>query len=295
MTFSPSWYTQHPQAVEESDPTTFDEMPLNKFAAVVANAGKTNADLHNAAISRADAYSWQVAHPEYIRNNKNHRLMNHWLKSKGLFDHSTYPDFQAAYEALTADGLLDIDEAELARDNRGNRSYKGAISGKTYDSIDTMILQERQAALQKVPEPTKEEIAFENLPIEQVQTLLRQAEHGAQIEENGLKTQKNGDAWITLNPWYVDNKHNGRLMKMQLATNGITDNNASVQDFDIAAKQLRDAGLLTLNKSAVTKEHVAEVADLASEAVKSFDKTPEEIEDLNLPLDEIRRRAFGIF
>lgn len=291
--FSPSWYTQHPLETKESDPTVFDQMPLDKFAEVVKNVGKTNTDLHNEAISRADSCSWQTAHPEYLQTAKNNRLMNHWLKSKGLFDQATYADFEAGYAALTADGLLDIDEAELVKqqDQRGNRTFKGAISGRTYDSLDSMIVQERQASLQKVPEPSKEEIAFDNLTIEDQKAMLLRGERAAQIEENGLRTQKNGDAYITLTSWYVDNKHNARLMKMQLAANGVLDNNASIQDFTIAGNQLRDAGLLTLNKAAVTKQRVAEVTQLASDSV---DNTSEE-EMYNLPLEEVRRRAFGIF
>jgi hypothetical protein len=282
---------------EKSDSTVFDDMPLQKFASIVNKTALSNSDLQAEALSKADSYSFQVAHPELERTVKNNKLINHWLTSQRI-THPLYPDLQAAVDALTVENLLDIDGAELAKqqDQRGNRTYKGTLTGREFDSLQEMIGIERQAALNKAPEATKDEQAFERLPIEEQKRLLREGERGEQLKVNGLKTWKNGDAWITLHPEYVDSEHNARLIKMQLAANGASDNNASIQDYEVAGKQLIEAGLLTLKQTAVTNQHAAEVAQLASQAVKTpgtvFDNTSEE-EMYNLPMEELEKRARG--
>ena len=165
-----------------------------------------------------------------------------------------------------------------------------------------MIVAERQAALHNLrPDAVSpEELALEQLPIEQVKVLLREGERHIQRQPKLVETRLNGDAWFSLpsSAWYVDNQHNGNLMKMQLAANGFSEDTATIEQFEICARQLRESGLLTLNKTQVAKERVAEVAQRASEAVKQhgtvFDTTSEE-DMYNLPLEELRRRANGIF
>jgi hypothetical protein len=281
--FITPWERAHSNQQEgpQYDATVFEKNPA-KFAAVVNREALSNADKQAEALSQADSYSFQVAHPEFRQTDKNIRLVNHWLTSQGITN-PLFPDMAAAVDALTAEGLLDIDKTAKAPS-----TFKGALTGQVYDSLDSMIAQERKASLSRVPAQTDEEIAFENMPVEEMQARIKGAMHQEQLKANGLQTQKQADAWVTLNPWFVDSQHNARLIKMQLAANGASDNNASIADFDTAAAQLRDSGLLTVNKTAVAKQHATEVAQIADAHKEiAFD----EAEAYDLPLEEVRRRA----
>jgi hypothetical protein len=296
--FSASWYTQHPQeVVEETDPSVFENMNRSEFASVVNRTAMSNTDREADALSKADSWSFQVANPWFLRTEKNTKLVNHWLKTQGI-ENPLYPDFAAGVDFLAGQGMLDVDDAEIARqaDQRGNRTFKGTLTGIEFGTLDEMISQERQAALRQMPEPTKEEIAFNRLPIEQQKAFLREGERGERVEANAPQTRINADAFLTLHPEIVDSERNAHLIKMQLVANGITDNNVSIPDYEKATNQLRESGLLTLNKAALNKQHAAEVARLASEAAQTpgsvFDTTSEE-EMYALPMEELRKRARG--
>lgn len=277
-------------------PVALDEMPLDKFADVVANAAKGNADKQSEMLTKADSYSFQVAHPEFQRTANNTRLINNWLDTKGITN-PLFPDFDAAYEDLKTSGLLDIDAAAAARlKDRPLKTFVGAFSKATFDSVDALIANERIAAQQQVTPLSDAEQTLEKLPIEQVQTLLREGERAEQQRVNAGHSQLNADAWLTLHKEYVDCASNARLIVMQLKSNGVSERAANVEDYEIAAKQLRQSGLLKLNSKQVREQHAAEVQRIASEAVNTpgniFDKTSES-EMYNLPLEELRRRASG--
>jgi hypothetical protein len=217
------------------------------------------------------------------------------LKTQGTFDHATFPDLQAAADDLAAQGLLDIEESGYVQhlDGVKPKTYQGA-TGQTYDSLDSLIAQNRQITLNKVREQSKEEIALENLPIEDLQAVLKTAERGEVALQNKPLTQMNADAFLTIRPEIADSTRNANLIRMQLRANGVTDGDVSIEQFDKATTQLRRSGLLTLNKAVLVKQQSAEVKRLAAEAVaepgSAFDTTSiEEMESLDM--DELRRRA----
>jgi hypothetical protein len=285
------YYTYHPQDVETETPTNFNDMSLGNFTDFVNRAAQTNADVAAAAITRADSYSWQIAHPEFLRTAENNRLINHWLDTKGITD-PTYPDFDAAFEHYKDSGLLDLDAAEMARDKNTPRTYYGVFTKQKFGSIDDLIAMERQAALAQIT-VSDEEAALEKMPIEQAQALLKEAERQAQHQARIPEIQANGDAWLLLHKEFVDDERNARLMEKQLAANGVTI--PTIADYEKAAQQLRASGLLKLNKTELNKQHAAELQRRANEAsAVLFDKTTE-AEMYNLPLDELERRAKGNF
>lgn len=292
------YFVKQSQQHQEADPHEFDNMSVDQLTAVVTKAALSNSDLSNDAIRRADSYSFGVTHPELLQTAKNVKLINHWLTTRGITN-PQYHNFDEAYQALTAANLLELDKAELARDKHQHRTSRGVLSGQTCTSIDELITVERGAALQRLrPEVTAAETALANLPIEQVQTLLRDGERQEHRKTQLVETQKNGDAWLMLNPWFVDNQHNAHLMAMQFEANGFSADTATIEQYEICGRQLRESGLLTLNKTAVAKEQAAEVAKRAAVAVKQpgtvFDTTTED-EMYNLPLEELKRRANGIY
>lgn len=271
--------------------TAFDNMPLDKFAAVVNKFARTNGEKQADAISRADSYSFQVANPWLLRTEKNTALINHWLTSRGITN-PTFPDFQAAGDALAGDGLLSIEEASYAShlDGIGPRTFKGALTGNTYDSLDTMIKNERHAVLTKPPKPTQEEIDLDNLPIEEFQERVKNAERDERARANAPHIQMNADAFLVTRPEIADSDRNARLINMQLKANNVYGDDVNIDQFERATNQLLASGLLTLKPSVVAKQRQAEVNQLAADhKAKEFNLE----EAYNLPLDEIRRRANG--
>ena len=294
------YYTQDPQETEDQPtPIAFEEMEIEKLDTLVNKAALSNQDQQAEALRKADSYAFQVAHPEFLRTANNTRLINHLLQTWGITN-PTYPDFDRAYEFLKDSPLLDIDKAELARqqDDKQPRTFTGVFTKRTFDSLDDLISNERLAALQQVPQVSPEEIALDGLPIEEVQTILRAGERAGQQKVNAKQSQQNANVWLTLHPEFSDSKHNAELMKLQLASNGVLENVATVADYELAYKQLRVSGLLALDKKEVRKQQAEELQQRAAQVVKTpgsvFDQTTEE-EMYNLPMEELERRARGNF
>jgi hypothetical protein len=277
--------------VPESSITFDDADTLNK---VVKKAAMSNLEMHAEATRKADSYSWQVANPQFIRSAENVKVINQLLQTWGITN-PTYPDFQRAYEfALNAD-LLDIDKAEIAKQQDFPlQTFVGTLTKRTFDNIDEMIASERLAAIQQVPHPSEEEIALEDMPLDEFQTTLKQLERGEQQKGKGLTTGSNGDAWLTLHPEFIDSERNAKLMRQQLATMGVLEDVASIANYETAYKQLFPSGLLSLNKQSIAKQHREELQQRASEAVSVggsiFDKTSED-EMYSLDVEELKKRA----
>ena len=283
------WYTRHPDDKQHEPPITFDEMPLKDLTALVDEASLSNGQKHAEAIAKADSFSFQRARPEFLPTENNKQLINHWLKTQRI-DNPTYPDFEAAYEHYKDSGLLDIDSAEFARDKSVPRTFKGALTDQIYDSVASMIAQERNAALRQVPNVSDAEAALYELPIEQFQALVKQGERAAQHQVNSGESQKNADAWLLLHPEFSDDKRNANLILQQLRANGVTD--ATMADVELASRQLRDSGLLTLKKKELAKQHTAELqkrADAFKDDLAERDFNEEDAETLSM--EELRKRA----
>jgi hypothetical protein len=275
---------------------SLEGITLNQFDGVIKNTNLSNQDRHAAAITKADGSSWQIANPWFKRTDTNLKLVNNWLASKGI-NYPIYADFTEAAEELVNTGLLAIDEVERVQhlDGNGPKKFKGALTGREYDSLDSMIAQEQDASLHKIEQPSDLEAAFDALPAEQALQMLRNAEKQSQAVRDGAVSQQNADSWITLHPESRDDEYNGRLLLSQLKANGVT-GVVTIEDYEIANRQLVSAGLLRQNPAALRKQEAAEVTARAERAVKTpgsvFDTTSE-ADMYNLPMDELRRRASG--
>lgn len=298
MTFSPSWYTTHPD--EEKSNVSLDRLTLEQFDGIVKNYVRSNQERTAEAITKADGATWQVSNPWFKQTKANLKLVNTWLSGKGI-NYPTYPDFTEAAEELANTGLLDIDGAARAQhlDGNGPKTFKGAITKRNYDSLDAMIAQERQATIEQQGAGKQADIerAFDGLPIEDQKQMLREAEKQSHTNADAKISQQNADSWLTLHPEYRDDTANGKLMREQLILNGVTDRAVTVNDYEWANRQLVSAGLLRQNPAALKKQQAQEVLDRAERAVKTsaaFDTTSEDAM-YELPLDEVRRRANGNF
>ena len=216
MSFDASWYTQHPQEAEQIDRTVLEGLSLDQLTSLVSKAAMdNNQDRRAEAIRKADSYSFQTANPQLIRSAENTKAINYWLESHGI-SQPTYPDFQAAYHDLTSRGLLAIDKSKKA-----SATFKGPLTGKTYESLDDMIHGEREFAIRQVPEQTTIEKAFFSLSPEEQRALLKEGEKAEQLKGKRADIQADADAWLTLHPEYRDDTRSGKLMDMQLRTNGV--------------------------------------------------------------------------
>lgn len=289
-----TWTSRHPD--EDADPKVLENLSLDKLTEIVNESAKTNAELRAEAIAHADSRAFYGARPEFLSTPENVRVMNHWLKAQNIED-ATFADFDAAFHDLSSKGLLELNE-DAAIDWSSCRTFRSP-SGKTYESVDDLIAAERTAALQNLRvEATPEEQAINALPLEDFQRLMRGGEQHVQRTARIAETQADGDAWISVNAWYTDNARNANLMKMQLEANGVSTDAASFEQFEIAARQLREAGLLTVNQKAATKEHAAELQQRAAKAMakpgSTFDKTQEDEDALYaMPMEELYRRGGG--
>ena len=292
MPFAGAEYLRHP---DEKKPYDFKKVNLQKFDTIVSNAAKTNQEKQADAIAKADSFSFGVANPWVIQSAGNKKLINHWL-SQNHITQPMYADFAAACEALADVGVLEVDAAERAKflDGNGPKTFKGALTGRVYDSLDSLIAQERAAATSQIT-ITPEDAAFDGLPIEDVQAMLRDAEHIAQSKALAPETQANADAWLTLHAEWRDDERNAKLLLAQLRLNGVINRVVTPADYELAARQLIDSGMARLNPAQVRKLQQQDILDRAEAARPVlFDKTTEAEMEL-LPLDEVRRRAQGNF
>jgi hypothetical protein len=197
--FIPSWEVPLHQVEEKAAPTAnpIEKMSYGEFSGVVSNYAINDQERHAEAIAKADSYSWQIANPWYRQTTVNQKRVNYWLSQKGI-SNPMFADFTAATEALQEAGLLEVDEAALAQamDGQGPRTFKGVITRKEYSDLDEMIAAEREASIKQTFAAARsdEAAALEALPIEQLQTMLREGERVAQINARAPETQLNGDA-----------------------------------------------------------------------------------------------------
>lgn len=277
-------YIFHPQDQSQQPSTTkFDGMSTEQLDAIVNRAAMSNQERIDEALSKADSYAFQVVNPQYKRTEKNKQIMDHQLTSWGI-THPTYEDFARVYDALAPSGLLDIDTSVEAP-----RTFKGHFTGKTFDSVETLVLQERDAALKSM-KVSQEESDLEKLPLEQIKELVKGREHTEQRKVASLKSTRAGDAFVLTTPAYRDTEHNAKLMLQQLATNGVTESAATIPDYYKAYEQLLPSGLLSLNQVALKKQYQEELRAEAAEALKP-ELTEEEMEAL--PFEELEKRARG--
>jgi hypothetical protein len=271
-----------------------DKTTTDKFAEIVRKSAQTNAQRESEAISQSDTQCFLTANPHFNNTPANRKLMNHQLKSMGLFENATYPDFVAAYDALKDSNLLSVDPAEQARQEK--IVYRGVLTGRTYADADTMVFEERLKAIQNLPlqKQTAEELEFAELADEDALLLLKQAERKEQHKGDGIETGSNGEAWATLHAEYTDSTHNAHLMVQQLRTNGVMEEVASIADYERAYNELRGSGLLSLNKAALNKQRSAELQQRAASAVGEpgsvFDSTTE-IDMETMSMEELRERC----
>jgi hypothetical protein len=295
MGFDAKYYTTH--TAEPKSKVKLDNLTLDAFDNIIENASLSNQDRHAAAVEQADMHSFLAACPWYKRTPANDKLVSHWLEQKGI-RYSTFPELVEATEELAKAGLLSgMDEAAFAQhlDGNGPKIFKGTLTGQTYDSLESLVAQQRHAALRTVEAPSDIEEAFQSMPAEQALQMLRDGERQHQTNANAQISQQNADSWITLHPEFRDDTYNGKLMAAQLKLNGVT-GAVTIEDYEIAERQLVEAGMIRQNPAVLKKQQAAEVVARAKRAVETpgspWDTTTEN-QMYELPLDEVRRRANG--
>jgi hypothetical protein len=297
MTFSPSWYTQHPD--ENKTNVSLDGISLEQIDGIVSKAAMSNQERTAAATSKADYHSFLRANSWYRPTVANNKVVNRLLLSKGL-THPMYAEInEVATEAANA-GLLDeVDGAALAQslDGNGPKKFTGTFTKREYTDLDTMLVQERHEVIQQQGAEKQSDIeqAFDKLPADEAKQVINAALKQHQANADGVISSQNSDSWLSLHPEFRDDEQNAKLLAAQMRKNGVVGRFFTIEDHEIANRQLVAAGLIRQNPKALRKQQDAEVVERAQHALKNsaaFDTTTEE-EMEALPLDEVRRRANG--
>ena len=284
--------------VQQKDPVKLDNITLDQFDFIVKKLSLSDADRHAAAIEKADSYSFQVANPWFRQTDANIKIVNKWLESKGI-RYGTYPAIAEAAEELAQAGLVSVEDAAWASHLDGNdpKTFKGALTGNTYDSLDTMLRQERAASIRQLgtEKQSDEELAFDALPLEQQRQMILDGQKQHQANADAEISTQNADSWVHLHPEFHDGTANGKRLLLQLRLNGVINRPVEIADYELAHRQLLASGEVRQNKVALEKQQKQTVLDRAEHALKNsaaFDRTTEE-DAYNLPMDELRRRANG--
>jgi hypothetical protein len=293
------YYTELLHPPKQKEPATLDGISLDQFDGVVKNASITNEQRIANAVSSADSQAFWQANPWLKNTAANKKIIDRFLKAKGLFENTTYPDLVDVTTELASTGLLDVDEAAYAQhlDGNGPKKFKGHYTGREFTELESLIAQERDAAIKALSRDTQSDFenVFERLPIEDAQQLLRDAEKQTIANENAKISQTNADSWLSLHPEWKDSTINGKLMLAQMRLNGFVPP-YTIEQYEICERQLVADNAVQLIPAQVQKQQAQAVLDRAKRAVETpgsvFDKTTEE-EMYALPLDEVRRRAAG--
>ena len=160
--------------------TKFEQMSADKLARIVSKVAKSNQERQAEAISLADARSWLSANPQFLQTPSNVKAISGLLRSWNI-DNPNYADFQRAYTFADGAGILDLDGAEIA---------KQQDHPLTTDALDELIANNRHHELKHMPAPSEDEEAFDALPNDQALTLIKELDQTLQRQANSADIQK---------------------------------------------------------------------------------------------------------
>ena len=281
--------------VTQKDPVKLDNISLDQFDGIITKSSLTNQEKHFDAVRRADSASFLASNPWFRQTKTNFKLVDNWLEQNRI-TWPQYADFVAATSALA--GLLDVNEAEFAQhlDGQTPQKFRGTYTKKEFNNIDSLIAEERQAVIQAqgAEKQTDLEDAYNRLPLEDAQALLRDGERKHQANADAKISATNADVWLSTNPTWRDDTYNGRLMASQLKINGVT-GVVTPADYERAEKQLVAAGMVRQNEAALRKVEAQEILDRAAAAKAQpgspWDSTSEDQMYNDLSMEELRKRA----
>lgn len=141
---------------------------------------------------------------------------------------------------------------------------------------------------------TPEEIAFENLPAAAVRDLVQRAT--ATDEENAAANVFHTETeplFRKINPAYIDNQHNMKLLKNQWETTyGVVI--PTYEQLEECYFTLRTAGVLNLNKAAVERESAQDIAVKADRLIAARKAaTFDEADAYSMSMQDLEKRARG--
>ena len=138
------------------------------------------------------------------------------------------------------------------------------------------------------------EQAFQKLPAESIKTLFNRTvasdEEKTSVDNFHATTLP---LFMKMYPAYVDNDHNAKLMKHQWQTKFDVETPSLVQ-LEETFFDLRQAGVLTLNKAAVAKEDAARIAQHHDELIAARKEAEfDPAKAYTMPMEELEARARG--
>jgi hypothetical protein len=98
-----------------AEDATFDELPADKIKELFAKAAQSDQQKADAAMSRGEMDVWIKTHPEYRDHAANAKQLLNQVRTMFSTVTPSLQQAEAAYDALRDTDLLDINQAELAR------------------------------------------------------------------------------------------------------------------------------------------------------------------------------------
>jgi len=193
--------------------------------------------------------------------------------------------------AFASGGYYGINRSITQADiDESTATFHGELTGKDYTSEAAMRDAEKKEAMRRAV-PTAEELAFENMPIDQLRGVLERVNRSTEEKAELHLLSRTADAFKELYPFYNDSDHNAAHMLYALQQRlGANYTRATIADFEAAYNSLNGAGLITFNKgvhAAAAKEEAQRIA------AKARDEQFNEEDAYTLSLDELRRRSGG--
>jgi hypothetical protein len=138
------------------------------------------------------------------------------------------------------------------------------------------------------------EKAFEKLDSNGVRWVVERAMKSEEEKQAGDRFQTTTvPLFKKMYPAFIDNDHNTKLMQHQWREKFNTEIPSLVQ-LEECFFDLRNAGVLTLNKTAVAKEDAAEIAKLHDELIAARKEAEfDEADAYTMSMDELKRKARG--
>lgn len=103
---------QNASIIDEAD-KAINAVPIETLRIIAERAAIADDHAAGGNRSRKDVATWGALHPEWKDTPRNVKLMNHELERQGVLINPTVAELETAYNSLTKNELLDLNEKKL--------------------------------------------------------------------------------------------------------------------------------------------------------------------------------------
>jgi uncharacterized protein YerC len=145
--------------------------------------------------------------------------------------------------------------------------FYGPITGTIYESAQARDHYEREAAQRLTNDPNDDPLnpAYQGPTADHIKAAHQLVNDAQRDKAKDLSDERAAAVFVELNPWFVACPQNAAQMEVYLNAKGLTDQSATVETLEEAARYLASRGLLKVNNEAINNERRAEVKQQAEE------------------------------